>query len=1067
MTMSYFLLSPFIAGCILLSSAANGEMIRLLVDQPSFEASGKWRRSDTGGKASNIIGYQDANVAGQVDKPTDAGEQLAYSDGSPAHAIYQIIEGKLEPNTAYQFGAITLDRRDLDFSPVDLRLGYVPTPSEAGSHEKMVNDYFGMHLLKSVERTQPNPHNGEALDDGYRLWTNTFVTKERSSGLGRPIRIEIVGRGRQSLYDKVTLEAHPLPVVAMLGDSTTDQGLPWVVKKNLDSRIADPTAQPAMINAGKGGDTATASLTRIEQDVLSHQPDIVIVSFGLNDVGSRDPELYETSLRKIVRMLKGAGIKVIFMTSTPFNNQRHFWAKKKAYQELGGLDEYMNREFCERMRAIAKEEKLPLCDLHSIFRETFAKDPNAINTLISQDGVHLTGEGLNKMSEHIVPMIEKLLEVPKAQGHNLKIDKHGRLNLCEAPYHADPTGQSDSTEAILKALDDVTKLTKNAFSRTLVEMERLPEKGMHRHPDSAENHRENGVIHCSTSLDLPYLPTLYLPEGTYRVSDTLRYRHKDITNTYGSELNQQIRIRGDGVGRTVIRLADESAGFEKGTRKPVVSFMAAQQTNVATSNYCEDLTIHIGSGNPGAVGLDFFANNSGAVRNLRIVSGDGSGFAGLQLGHANYSGVLIKHLEIVGFEHGLHADSATGGMFAHAEDVSMKGQKVAGVTVGATSLSLRNLQTHDVPVGLHCASPQGFSALVDSTIHGAGLKGIRHQAGGLYVSNVSIKGFDDARVIDEWAHPRAYGADEGTGNLRLRIEETPIYKSSGKSRTSVGKFGAHGDGITDDSSAIQAAMDSGASEIFFEPGRYLIDEPVTIPPSVQHIDFQFCDLVAGPKLKQSDKEGFLIKGGTATGPPLFVERLLAWEKWNGTHCSFTHADTRTVCFKDIQTQRLRIYRNSVSGGRVFFDNVATTTGVQPGSHGHGRCAVSLKGQLVWARQLNPERGEPEILNDGGKLVLMGYKSEGKGVVVHTINGGKTEVIGGVINVGNTADTAFVSEDSSIRISTATHGWREAAYYRNAIRHTQNGSTHILKSIDLPSRGFDKSRGPQYLIPLYK
>ncbi len=64
-------------------------------------------------------------------------------------------------------------------------------------------------------------------------------------------------------------------------------------------------------------------------------------------------------------------------------------------------------------------------------------------------------------------------------------------------------------EAILRALDDVTMLTKKAFARTLIEMEQLPELGAHRHPDSAENHREHGVIHCSTSLDLPYLPTLY------------------------------------------------------------------------------------------------------------------------------------------------------------------------------------------------------------------------------------------------------------------------------------------------------------------------------------------------------------------------------------------------------------------------------------------------------------------------------------------------------------------------------------------------------------------------------
>jgi hypothetical protein len=152
---------------------------------------------------------------------------------------------------------------------------------------------------------------------------------------------------------------------------------------------------------------------------------------------------------------------------------------------------------------------------------------------------------------------------------------------------------------------------------------------------------------------------------------------------------------------------------------------------------------------------------------------------------------------------------------------------------------------------------------------------------------------------------------------------------------------------------------------------------------------------------------------------------------------------------------------------VFFDNVATTTGARPGEHGHGRCAVSLIGQKAWARQLNPERGEPEILNDGSDLVVMGYKSEGKGVVVHTINGGRSEIIGGVVNVGNTADTAFLAEDSELRLSTATHGWRAPAYFRTAIRHTRDGKTILLKAEDLPSRKFKKERGPQYMLPLYK
>ena len=644
------------------------------------------------------------------------------------------------------------------------------------------------------------------------------------------------------------------------------------------------------------------------------------------------------------------------------------------------------------------------------------------------------------------------------------------VNICEAPYFADPTGKEDCTEAILRALDDVTRHTQLAWRQTLAELEALPSQGTHYLNLSAENRRENGVLRATTHVQLPYLPVIYLPEGSYLVSNTLCYRHKDLVNTYGSEMNQQIRIRGAGSDRTFIRLKDNAPGFGKGERKPVISFMQTENTNVATSNYCEDLTISCGKGNSGAVGLDFFANNSGAVRNVRIVSEDGSGFAGLQLGHSNYSGILIKHVEVEGFDHGLHIDSGTGTMYAHVEDVNVRGQQISGITVGAISLSLRKVSTAHVPVGLTSTSPLGHVVLVDSKMDGSGPMGIVHRAGGLYISNVTLTGFDDARHIDEWVNPRIYGETGGRAMPRLPLEETPVYTGSGKTSTGIRRFGAIGNGVNDDSPAIQAALNSGAAEIIFEPGRYLMNSPVVIPASVEHIDFNFCDLVSGVDLKQTDGEGFVIGGNPdASAPPLFIERLIAWEHWCGEHCTFTHASRRTVCFKDMQTQTLQFYRNTVSGGKVFFDNVAATTGAKPGTHGHGRFVIALRGQKVWARQLNPERGEPAILNDGGDLVLMGFKSEGRGIVVKTINGGRSEVLGGVVCFGKPESKAFVAENAEMRVSTTTYGWGPTSYYGTAISDKGREKAVIIKAEDLPSRAFDKSKGPRqgFLIPLYK
>jgi hypothetical protein len=420
----------------------------------------------------------------------------------------------------------------------------------------------------------------------------------------------------------------------------------------------------------------------------------------------------------------------------------------------------------------------------------------------------------------------------------------------------------------------------------------------------------------------------------------------------------------------------------------------------------------------------------------------------------------VKHVEIEGFDHGLHVDSTTATMFAHAEDITTSGQRVSGITMGAISLSLRNIKTRDVPVAVTCTHPVGFMVLLDSELTGTGPVAIDRKAGFLYVSNVETKGFD------EWVHPRAYGETaEGQGMPRLAIEETPVWKPSGKT-SGIRAHGAIGNESNDDSPAIQRALDSGATEIRFEPGRYLMNTPVTIPSHVEHIDFSFCDLVAGIDLKQSKREGFVI-AGEKSDRPLFVERLLTWERWSGEHCTFTHASQRTVCFKDIQTQTLQIYRNTVPGGKVFFDNVAVTTGVHPGTDMYGRCCASFKGQKVWARQFNPERGQPMVINDGGDLVITGYKSEGRGIIVHTTNGGRSEVLGGIMNVGRDGETAFVAEDSQLRISTASQNRHPGGFYRTAVRSINKGKTTTLEGADLPFRSGPKASTPQFVIPLYK
>jgi len=144
-------------------------------------------------------------------------------------------------------------------------------------------------------------------------------------------------------------------------------------------------------------------------------------------------------------------------------------------------------------------------------------------------------------------------EVPPVQvggcvhASGTRADMHAELNLCNAPYFADPTGKRDSTEAVLRALDDVTRATLLAYRQGLAEIDTLPPQGLHYLAYSVEAYREDGVAHATLCVRLPFVPVLYFPEGTYLVSNTLCYRHKDLVNNYGNEMNQQIRIRGAGM----------------------------------------------------------------------------------------------------------------------------------------------------------------------------------------------------------------------------------------------------------------------------------------------------------------------------------------------------------------------------------------------------------------------------------------------------------------------------------------------------------------------------------------
>lgn len=220
-------------------------------------------------------------------------------------------------------------------------------------------------------------------------------------------------------------------------------------------------------------------------------------------------------------------------------------------------------------------------------------------------------------------------------------------------------------------------------------------------------------------------------------------------------------------------------------------------------------------------------------------------------------------------------------------------------------------------------------------------------------------------------------------------------------------------GKTDCTEAIQKAFNSGKPAVYFGSGHYLVSDSVSVPATVELIDFMYCDFYADEKLRKMKKCGFLIVEEESVNP-LCLQNVFAWEKFYGYFRFVKHASHRTLVMRDLQTQCAGMYFNTAEGGKVFIENVACTMGGN--EFGEDYCTVSpfeFVGQKVWCRQINPERGDIQILNDHSDLWILGMKTEthvGRfgSIAVKTVNGGRTECFGARSGIGSSGIPLYIN-----------------------------------------------------------
>lgn len=568
---------------------------------------------------------------------------------------------------------------------------------------------------------------------------------------------------------------------------------------------------------------------------------------------------------------------------------------------------------------------------------------------------------------------------------------------------------------------------------------------------------------------------VYFPSGTYIISSPLIKQEVSGVYTYGMVLI------GQAMKTTTIKLANSASGFGDPSTPQGMIFPTSDPNygyspspgngNDAYQNTIQDLTIDIGTGNPGAIGIDYLCNNLGAIRNVTVQAPSGSiGVTGISMIRPLIGPALLENVVVNGFQVGL--DVAGLQYSLTLDNVTLKNQTVAGLRNAQNQITANNLTATTAGPAIVNSSSDGEIVFAGAALHRAsGYSGslISNQGTLVFRNANTVEGYQSFtgsnlpnNIVSGMLTPTTFtNGVGGTYNTNIPIVNPPsAIEAPTSTWANVVSYGGQAsadftdlnDNVStpvDASAGIQAAMNSGASTVYLPHGVYYISQPITIPATVQRI--VGFNSTLHPTIYESWRtEGmFRILANATT--PLIIEQLRFDNSNDGTQLALEQSSNRTVVVRDTMFPGTLSMNRSASGGPLFYED---TSAAGSGVTIAGPASFEARQYDFEACGIQSQNGGCILLNNT-PAVILGFKEEDEVTEVVAQNGSNVDLLGGlafmVYSATDPSNMLLYANSSTITASFNEAVNNSCCYIVNYLDQVANGNSYFTPASNYPIR----------------